>query len=152
MADNTEFDLLIKLLNMMTSDNDNVALISARKANEQLAKLGFTWERLLKGRVTIVADPFGSSPMQEPPRAHRAPPQASPAPRPQPAPAPAPRPRPQPTQAPPRPQAPQPAQRQQPRQPYTAPPPQQPQNQWQTKVNQTAKQRRRNPMNIEDII
>lgn len=60
MAD--EFDLLIKLLKMTTSSHDNEALSAMRKANAQLVKLGFEWEKLLRGKVTIVADPFASIP------------------------------------------------------------------------------------------
>lgn len=58
--------LLIKLLRMTTSSNDAEALIAMRKANEQLAKVGGDWEKLLMGRVNIIADPFASIP--SPPR------------------------------------------------------------------------------------
>jgi hypothetical protein len=39
--------LLIKLLKMTTSSHDAEALLAIRKANEQLAKFGGDWERLL---------------------------------------------------------------------------------------------------------
>lgn len=54
-------DLLIKLLNMMSSTNDNIALMSARKATQQVEKVGGDWETLLRGKVTIIADPFASA-------------------------------------------------------------------------------------------
>lgn len=50
--------LLIKLLKMTTSSVDGEALIAIRKANEQLAKFGGDWEALLRGKVTVIGDPF----------------------------------------------------------------------------------------------
>lgn len=54
--------LLIKLLRMTASSNDGEALIAMRKANELLAKFGGDWDTLLRGKVTIIADPFGDLP------------------------------------------------------------------------------------------
>lgn len=72
---NINFDILIKLLGMTGSSNDNEALVAMRKANAQLEKIPTTWEALLRGRVTIVQDPFAS--MAPPPStAKRAPPGA----------------------------------------------------------------------------
>lgn len=62
-------DLLIKLLNMTRSTTpDGEALAAMRKANLQLEKLGptATWETLLRGKITILADPF-SGPDNLPP-------------------------------------------------------------------------------------
>lgn len=76
---NEEFSLLTKLLNMTTSDNDGVALVAIRKANAQLGKLGWTWEKLLSGKVTIIEDPFKG--VDIPRKSHRAsPPPMYPAP------------------------------------------------------------------------
>jgi hypothetical protein len=59
--------LLIKLLKMTTSSHDAEALLAIRKANEQLAKFGGDWERLLRSRITIIgADPFSA--IAEPPK------------------------------------------------------------------------------------
>jgi hypothetical protein len=49
---------LIKLLKMTTSSNDNEALMFVRKANEELKKFGGDWETLLRGKVTVIGDPF----------------------------------------------------------------------------------------------
>lgn len=54
-------DLLLKMLNMTTSDNDGVALVAIRKCNTLLQASGWTWEKLLAGKITIVEDPFKSS-------------------------------------------------------------------------------------------
>jgi hypothetical protein len=51
-------ELIIKLLKMTTSQTDAEALVALRKANAQLAKSGADWETLLRGKVTIVEDPF----------------------------------------------------------------------------------------------
>jgi hypothetical protein len=92
---NKNLDLLIKLLMMTTSDNDNIALISIRKANAQLEKFNADWESLLRGRVSVVADPFNG--MAKPSVESRPAPKATP-----PAPAPTP-PRPRAPTPPPRP-------------------------------------------------
>src|SRR5262245_7003176 len=61
---NQNLDLLIKLLGQTQSDNENIAIMAMRKANEQVTKFKTTWEDLLTGRVTVVADPFsGGSPI-----------------------------------------------------------------------------------------
>jgi hypothetical protein len=74
-------ELLIKLLKMTTSSNDGEVVVAARKANEQLAKFGSDWESLLRGKVTIIEDPFKSvdiptkaQPRPAPPMAQRPPP------------------------------------------------------------------------------
>lgn len=67
MVAKSEFDLLIKCLNMATSDNDGTALAAIRAANKQLAKLGWTWEKLLSGKVKVIEDPFGERVAAPPP-------------------------------------------------------------------------------------
>lgn len=57
-------DLLAKMLKMTTSDNDNVALTSIRKANELLRTNGWDWDRLLAGKIKVAADPFAN--LQQP--------------------------------------------------------------------------------------
>lgn len=63
-------ELLLKLLKMTTSTNDAEALVAMRKANALLASAGWTWDRLLEGKITVVGDPFGG--LQRP-RQHEAP-------------------------------------------------------------------------------
>lgn len=53
-------ELLLKMLNMTTSDNDGVALVALRKANALLASAGWSWESLLRAKITVVADPFAT--------------------------------------------------------------------------------------------
>jgi hypothetical protein len=59
-------ELLIKMLGMTTSDNDGQALVAIRKANAFLLANGWDWDRLIRGKITIVEDPFKSIPT--PPR------------------------------------------------------------------------------------
>lgn len=54
-------ELLIKLLKLTTSSNDGEALLASRKANEVLGKFGGDWEALLRGKVTVIADPFAAA-------------------------------------------------------------------------------------------
>lgn len=60
MADRADLERLIKLLKMTTAHEDTVTLVAIRKANEELSRLGHDWEALLRGKVTIVEDPFKS--------------------------------------------------------------------------------------------
>jgi hypothetical protein len=56
---NSDLELLIKMMGQTTNDNDNIVLVSIRKANEQVKKLtGGGWAELLHGHFTIAADPF----------------------------------------------------------------------------------------------
>lgn len=88
MPEQLDLELLRKMLNMTSADNDNVALVAIRKANEALARAGETWESLLAGKIKIVEDPFKSMPGFAPqPKPSRAP---TAAPRPAPSPAPPP--------------------------------------------------------------
>jgi hypothetical protein len=57
---NSDLELLIKMLGMTGSDNDNTVLVAVRKANDQVKKLAGSWEQLLRGHFTIAADPFAS--------------------------------------------------------------------------------------------
>ena len=56
-------EILIKLMKLSASSNDAEALLAVRKANEQLTKFGGDWERLLRGKVTVIGDPFLSMPV-----------------------------------------------------------------------------------------
>lgn len=51
-------ELLIKLLKMTTSPNDAESLVALRKANELLRSAGWDWEKLVRGKITVIADPF----------------------------------------------------------------------------------------------
>jgi hypothetical protein len=55
-------ELLIKLLKLTSSSNDGEAIVAMRKANQQVEKVGGDWETLLRGKVTIIADPFAGGP------------------------------------------------------------------------------------------
>lgn len=85
---NANLDLLIKLLSTATHPTtpDNIALIAMRKAGDQLAKFKTDWAGLLKGRVTVVQDPFAQA--AGPQVNARPAPSASPPPPPKPAPRP----------------------------------------------------------------
>lgn len=58
MAEHPKLDLLIKLLSKSTTDNDNEAMMAIRAANRALKAEGWSWEQLLRGRITVVEDPF----------------------------------------------------------------------------------------------
>lgn len=53
-------DLLAKLLKMTASPNDGEALAAVRKANNLLASAGWDWDKLISGKITVVADPFAN--------------------------------------------------------------------------------------------
>lgn len=67
MNENADLSLLIKMLGMTDSDSDGQALVAIRKANAQVRKLGTTWEDLLRGKVTVIADPFNAGDLRAPP-------------------------------------------------------------------------------------
>lgn len=48
-------DLVVKLLNLSTSENDNEALLAVRRANDIVRKAGQTWERLIAAGDTTSA-------------------------------------------------------------------------------------------------
>lgn len=69
MTDDTaKFDLtrLIKLMKMTTVTEDTLAAVAIRAANRELDKIGTDWESLLRGKVTVVADPFAAIPTPPP--------------------------------------------------------------------------------------
>lgn len=89
MPDGNELSRLIKFMGMTGSASDGEALAAVRMANKELATLNKTWNDLLRGKITIIADPFaGHTPVPRPSKPPTAPPRASPPPRPQPAPPP----------------------------------------------------------------
>lgn len=55
-------ELLRKILNMTTSDNDGQALVAIRKANKLLFDAGWSWDKLLAGKIKIVESPFKNIP------------------------------------------------------------------------------------------
>lgn len=78
--------LLIKLLKMTTSSHEHEALVAMRKANAELVKFGGDWEALLKGKVTVIGDPFAD--LTKPDKGRTDPPRAAAPPPPQPQPPP----------------------------------------------------------------
>lgn len=62
-------ELLIKLLGMTGSANDGEALVALRKATSLLDSAGWTWERLVRAKITVVADPFAQ--IKTPPAADK---------------------------------------------------------------------------------
>jgi hypothetical protein len=58
---------LIKLIRLSESSNDAEALAALRAANALLKRAGWDWEKLLRGKVTVVADPFSNIPAPPPP-------------------------------------------------------------------------------------
>lgn len=85
MSDDSELpklDLFIKMMKM-TDAEETIALVALRKANAILRENGWDWDRLLRGKVKIIANPFASGgPTIPPVETRKAPP-----PRPQPPPA-----------------------------------------------------------------
>lgn len=60
-ADEFDVEKFTKLMQMTTS-GDGEALNAIRMANAMLKRLNMNWADLLKGKITIVNDPFGSIP------------------------------------------------------------------------------------------
>lgn len=78
-------DRLIKMMGMTTSDNDGQALVALRAANALLKKLNTDWDAVLRGKISIIADPFGDIPVVQqapkpPPEPPRPTPQQTPGP------------------------------------------------------------------------
>lgn len=73
-------ELLRKMLNMTTSDNDGQALVAIRKANALLSAAGWSWDKLLAGKIKIVESPFKNVPNPSKPTPVYSEPQAKPAP------------------------------------------------------------------------
>lgn len=76
-------DRLAKLLRMTASPNDGEALTAIRMANALLTSAGWDWDKLLSGKITVVADPFAAAPMPKQPQREE---YHAPPPRPQPPP------------------------------------------------------------------
>lgn len=70
--DLNKLDLLIKIMRMTESDNENMQLVALRKANSLLKEEKWDWERLLRGKVKLIADPFASQPKAPAPQARPA--------------------------------------------------------------------------------
>lgn len=70
--------LLLKLLKMTTVQEDTVALVAIRKANELLASAGWDWDKLISGKIKVVENPFKNMPNPAAPRAVSEPPAARP--------------------------------------------------------------------------
>lgn len=87
--DDFNLDKFIKLMGMTTADSGE-AVNAIRMANAMLRKAGWTWEQLLRNKITIVNDPFGSIPTPPKPQAAPPPRPAPPPPPPRPAPPPPP--------------------------------------------------------------
>lgn len=56
--DLNKLDLFIKIIRMTETDNDGQTLVAIRKANSMLKAEGWDWDRLLRGKVKVIADPF----------------------------------------------------------------------------------------------
>lgn len=145
-------DLLIKLLKMTTSSSEGEVLVAIRKANEHLKhKLSSDWESLLRGKVTIIEDPFAKAPTPPPghQQSRRPPPPPSAPPRPATSPS---QPRYAPNSPPPnapfRPRPVNPAPNPFAGTGFTPPQPGAPKN----AAPRTARQRRKAPLTIDDIV
>jgi hypothetical protein len=82
-----DLDMLIKLMGMTGSSNDNEALAALRLATKWLANRGHNWDDLLRGKVTVESDPFALQPPKpaaaawtQPTPQYRAPPPPPPPP------------------------------------------------------------------------
>lgn len=51
-------ELLIKLMGLTASSNDGEALTALRKATSLLVSAGWDWDKLIRGKITVVEDPF----------------------------------------------------------------------------------------------
>lgn len=67
MSDNElpKQDLLKKILSQTTNDNDHIALMAIRKANTILKDAGWTWEKLIEGKIRVAENPFAN--LRKPP-------------------------------------------------------------------------------------
>ena len=67
--DLSKLDLFIKIMRMTESDNDGVSLVALRKANALLKAEKWDWEKLLRGKIKVISDPFGpaTAPQAAPP-------------------------------------------------------------------------------------
>lgn len=60
MSEELPVDRLKKIMGQTTNDNDHVALMAVRMANKFLADNGWTWDRLLDGKIRVAANPFAN--------------------------------------------------------------------------------------------
>lgn len=59
-------ELLIKLMGMTGSASDGEALNAMRLANKLVKDAGWTWERILQGKIKVVENPFiGANPFAD---------------------------------------------------------------------------------------
>lgn len=58
MAELPKQDLLVKLLNMTTSDAESEVLMAIRRANALLKDAGWSWDMLIHEKIKIVENPF----------------------------------------------------------------------------------------------
>lgn len=61
-----KLDLFIKMMKM-TDAEDSMSLVAIRKANAMLRENGWDWDKLLRGKVKIIANPFASGAPNIPP-------------------------------------------------------------------------------------
>jgi hypothetical protein len=73
MSSEVNLEKLIKLIRLSESSNDAEALAALRAANALLKRAGWDWEKLLRGKVTVVADPFSNIPAPPPATSMRPP-------------------------------------------------------------------------------
>lgn len=62
-ARNLNIEKLIKMLNMTTSSMDQEALTAMRMVNQHLKDNKWTWDEILRGKITVAADPFMTAPI-----------------------------------------------------------------------------------------
>lgn len=77
MDEGNDLERLIKLLKKTMGSNDHETVMAIRMTNAFLEKKGWDWERLLHGKIKVIADPFSMVkpiPKPEPAPARRAPP------------------------------------------------------------------------------
>lgn len=58
MDEGNDLERLIKLLKKTQGSNDHETLMAIRMTNTFLERKGWDWERLLHGKIRVVADPF----------------------------------------------------------------------------------------------
>lgn len=58
MDEGNDLERLIKLLKKTQGSNDHESLMAIRMTNTFLERKGWDWDRLLRGKIRVVADPF----------------------------------------------------------------------------------------------
>ncbi len=64
--DLNKLELLIKLMRMTEGDNEHQSLVAIKKANSLLKNEAWDWDRLLRGKVRVIADPFANAAVVKP--------------------------------------------------------------------------------------